>query len=182
MKIYTKTGDKGTTSLLGGRKVAKHTIRIETYGTLDELNAHIGMVQALMNEPDKRLHKIQEDLFTLGSQFANDPEKQVKMQLPDIDRTHVEDLESAIDTMESTLPPMKNFILPGGNQLIAQIHITRCVCRRAERLAALLSSQEHIPEFGIRYLNRLSDFFFVFARFMAKKTGANEILWKTSRD
>ncbi len=182
MKIYTKTGDKGTTSLLGGRKVPKHAIRIETYGTLDELNAHIGMIMALMHETHPQLTQIQEEIFTLGAQFANDPEKELKMTIPQIEMSSIIALEKSIDQMEEDLPPMKNFILPGGNTLVAQIHISRCVCRRAERLATLLESEENIPEFAIQYLNRLSDFLFVLARFMAKKTGAEEIPWKTSRD
>lgn len=181
IKIYTKTGDKGTTSLIGGTKVPKNDIRIETYGTVDELNSWIGMVNDQLNEEalKNELKEIQDRLFTIGSSLATDAKKEPKMKLPDLTTNDIEFLEKRIDAMTAELPPMKNFILPGGHVAVSSIHITRCVCRRAERLA--VNMQEHelfIDEKVIQYLNRLSDYLFTLARFVAQKLGAEEIPWK----
>ncbi|HTM92063.1 MAG TPA: cob(I)yrinic acid a,c-diamide adenosyltransferase, partial [Flavisolibacter sp.] len=175
IKIYTKTGDKGTTSLIGGTKVPKNDIRIETYGTVDELNSWIGMVNDQLNEEGLRneLKEIQDRLFTIGSSLATDAKKEPKMKLPDLTGNDIEFLERRIDAMTAELPPMKNFILPGGHVAVSSIHITRCVCRRAERLA--VNMQEHelfVDEKVIQYLNRLSDYLFTLARFVAQKLGA----------
>jgi cob(I)alamin adenosyltransferase len=181
IKIYTKTGDKGTTSLIGGTKVPKNDIRIETYGTVDELNSWIGMVNDQLNDEVLRneLKEIQDRLFTIGSSLATDAEKEPKMKLPDLTGSDIEFLERRIDAMTAELPPMKNFILPGGHVAVSSIHITRCVCRRAERLA--VNMQEHelfVDEKVIQYLNRLSDYLFTLARFVAQKLGVEEIPWK----
>jgi cob(I)alamin adenosyltransferase len=181
MKIYTKTGDKGTTSLIGGTKVPKNDIRIETYGTVDELNSWIGMVNDQINDETFRneLKEIQDRLFTIGSSLATDAEKAPKMKLPDLTGSDIEFLEKQIDSMTAELPPMKNFILPGGHVAVSSIHISRCVCRRAERLA--INMQQHelfVDEKLIQYLNRLSDYLFTLARFVGQKLGAEEIPWK----
>ena len=181
MKIYTKTGDKGNTSLIGGTKVPKNDIRIETYGTVDELNSWIGLVNDQLNDAEFKndLKEIQDRLFTMGSSLATDAEKEVKMKLPDLHQSDIEFLEKRIDAMTATLPPMKSFILPGGHVIVSSIHITRCICRRAERLA--VNMQQHqlfVDEKIIQYLNRLSDYLFTLARFAAQKFGAEEIPWK----
>jgi cob(I)alamin adenosyltransferase len=181
MKIYTKTGDKGTTSLIGGTKVPKNDIRIETYGTVDELNSWIGMVSDQLNDAIFRdeLKEIQDRLFTIGSSLATDAEKAPKMKLPDLTGNDIKFLENRIDSMTAELPLMKNFILPGGHVAVSSIHITRCVCRRAERLAVNMQQNElFVDEKLIQYLNRLSDYLFTLARFVAQKLGAEEIPWK----
>lgn len=181
IKIYTKTGDKGSTSLIGGTKVPKNDIRIETYGTVDELNSWIGMVNDQLNDEalEKELNEIQDRLFTIGSSLATDADKELKMRLPDLTPNDIEFLEKKIDAMTAELPPMKNFILPGGHVAVSSIHITRCVCRRAERLAVNMQQHElFIDEKVIQYLNRLSDYLFTLARFVAQKLGAKEIPWK----
>ncbi|EDO27035.1 predicted protein, partial [Nematostella vectensis] len=172
MKIYTKTGDKGTTALFGGTRVPKHHLRIESYGTVDELNSYIGLIrdQKIDSNTLKALIKIQNELFTLGAMLATPPEKETlksgkeRLNIPKINTASVEWLELEIDTMNSTLPPMTNFILPGGNQTVSFCHIARCVCRRAERLATALHENETINSDVLRYLNRLSDYLFVLAR------------------
>jgi cob(I)alamin adenosyltransferase len=180
-KIYTKTGDKGSTSLIGGVRVLKSHIRIESYGTIDELNSYIGMVTDLAanKEINEWLREIQDRLFTIGSELATAPDKEIKMKLPDL---HVEDitwLEERIDKMNETLPEMRSFILPGGNLAASTTHVARCVCRRAERLCVGMQEQnEHVPEFIIQYLNRLSDFLFVLGRYIAHINGAEEIPWR----
>ena len=181
IKIYTKTGDKGNTSLIGGTKVPKNDIRIETYGTVDELNSWIGLINDQLNDEEfkNELKEIQDRLFTIGSALATDAEKELKMRLPDLTIDDIEFLEKRIDAMTAALPPMKNFILPGGHVTVSSIHITRCVCRRAERLT--VNMQEHnlfVDEKLIQYLNRLSDYLFTLARFVAQKLGAEEIPWK----
>lgn len=180
-KIYTKTGDKGTTSLIGGTKVPKNDIRIETYGTVDELNSWIGLINDQLNDPVFRneLKEIQDRLFTIGSSLATDTGKETKMKLPDLHETDIEFLEKRIDIMTSELPEMKSFILPGGHPIVSSIHITRCVCRRAERLAVNMVQHDlHVNEILIKYLNRLSDYLFTLSRFVAQKLGAEEIPWK----
>ena len=181
IKIYTKTGDKGNTSLIGGTKVPKNDIRIETYGTVDELNSWIGLVNDQLNDEQfkNELKEIQDRLFTIGSSLATDAEKENKMKLPDLNDSDIEFLEKRIDAMTAALPPMKNFILPGGHVTVSSIHITRCICRRSERLA--VNIQQHklfIDEKVIQYLNRLSDYLFTLARFAAQKLGVEEIQWK----
>lgn len=180
-KIYTKTGDKGKTSLIGGTKVPKNDIRIETYGTVDELNSWIGLVNDQLNDEEfkNELKEIQDRLFTIGSSLATDAGKESKMKLPDLKQSDIEFLEKRIDAMTSALPEMKSFILPGGHVAVSSIHITRCVCRRAERLAVNMQQHElFVEEKIIQYLNRLSDYLFTLARFVAQKLGAEEIPWK----
>jgi cob(I)alamin adenosyltransferase len=180
-KIYTKTGDKGTTSLIGGTKVPKNDIRIETYGTVDELNSWIGLVNDQLNDAEfaEELKEIQDRLFTIGSSLATDAEKESKMKLPDLHEGDIQRLEQSIDRMTAALPPMKSFILPGGHVTVSSIHITRCVCRRAERLAVnMLEHELFVDERVVRYLNRLSDHLFTLARYAAQKLGVAEIPWK----
>jgi len=181
IKIYTKTGDKGNTSLIGGTKVPKNDIRIETYGTVDELNSWIGLINDQITDDQirKELKEVQDRLFTIGSLLATDTEKEPKMKLPDLNETDIQFLEHRIDMMTAELPAMKNFILPGGHVTVSSIHITRCVCRRTERLA--VNMQQHdlfVDEKLIQYLNRLSDYLFTLARYIAQKLGADEIAWK----
>jgi cob(I)alamin adenosyltransferase len=181
IKIYTKTGDKGNTSLIGGTKVPKNDIRIETYGTVDELNSWIGLISDQLPDDTfkKELKEIQDRLFTIGSSLATDAEKEPKMRLPDLHLADIQFLEERIDFMTAELPVMKSFILPGGHVTVSSIHITRCVCRRAERLA--VNMQQHdlfVDEKVIQYLNRLSDYLFTLARYAAQKLGAEEIAWK----
>jgi cob(I)alamin adenosyltransferase len=178
MKIYTKTGDKGQTSLIGGTRVAKHHLRIETYGTVDELNSYIGLVRdAFQHEHSKNILKeIQDRLFTIGASLASDPEKS-RMKIPDLLESDVELLEKEIDKMNRHLPELKNFILPGGNIHSSYCHIARCVCRRAERLAVQLYESDRVDEKVIVYLNRLSDYLFVLARFISHTEHSEEIVW-----
>ncbi|WP_132055966.1 cob(I)yrinic acid a,c-diamide adenosyltransferase [Pseudocnuella soli] len=180
-KIYTKTGDGGNTGLIGGTKVPKNDLRIETYGTVDELNSWIGMINDQMADPrfTDELKEIQDRLFTIGSMLATDHEKGTKMQLPDLYESDVHHLEQRIDFMTAQLPEMKSFILPGGHTTVSSIHIARCVCRRAERLAVGL--QQHdvpVEPLVIQYLNRLSDYLFTLARYAGQLLGAAEIPWK----
>ena len=180
-KIYTKTGDKGATSLIGGTKVPKNVIRIETYGTVDELNSWIGLVNDQLQDDELKhdLKEIQDRLFTIGSSLATDAEKEPKMKLPDLHLDDIELLEKRIDEMTSALPPMKSFILPGGHVAVSSLHVTRCVCRRAERLAVNMQQNElFVDDKIIQYLNRLSDYLFTLARYVAQKLGAEEIPWK----
>ncbi len=180
-KIYTKTGDKGNTSLIGGVRVPKSHIRIESYGTVDELNSFIGMVNDLAaNEKISGwLREIQDRLFTLGSALATNPDKEVKMKLPDLHDADVKWLEDRIDEMNEVLPEMRSFILPGGNLASSTCHVARCVCRRAERLCVNMHEHgEYMPDLIIQYLNRLSDFLFVLARYIGHINGAEEIPWR----
>lgn len=165
MKIYTKTGDKGQTSLIGGTRVPKHHVRIESYGTVDELNAYIGLIrdQQISEHQRKILKEIQDRLFTIGSILASDPEKS-KMKIPDLHQTDIELLEQEIDAMNEELPELRHFILPGGNNAVSFCHVARCVCRRAERICVQLSEESKVDEQVIVYLNRLSDYLFVLAR------------------
>lgn len=181
LKIYTKTGDLGKTSLIGGTKVPKSHIRIETYGTVDELNSYIGLIGDHFNEPHTRsvLKEIQDRLFTIGSSLACDPEKEPLMKIPDLKETDITVLEREIDKMNEVLPPMKFFILPGGHIAVSSTHVARCVCRRAERCCVNMQEQElFVDPLVIKYLNRLSDYLFVLARFMAFQLGIDEIAWK----
>ena len=185
MKIYTKTGDEGTTGLFGGTRVPKHHIRIESYGTVDELNSYIGLLRDQEIEAHYKtvLETIQNNVFTVGAILATDPEKAVlksgKERL-DIERLEPSDvtlLEEEIDTMNEALPPMTHFVLPGGHQTVSFCHITRCVCRRAERLATALHDISPIDSLVLIYLNRLSDYFFVLARKLTLDLRANEVAW-----
>ena len=179
MKIYTKTGDKGKTSLLGGTRVLKSNERIDAYGTIDELNSFLGLVSDL--DPVKErvilIRNIQSRLFTIGSSLAAETTR-AKDFKPDLEEGDIITLEKAIDDMNESLPTMKNFIIPGGHQLVSSSHIARTVCRRAERLIIRLSESMEIEEIIIRYLNRLSDYLFVLARKQGHDLNINEIPWK----
>jgi cob(I)alamin adenosyltransferase len=227
-KIYTKTGDKGTTSLIGGTKVPKSHLRIEAYGTVDELNSFIGLLrdQLSLTQPassrrqpanvhqqptttpptpssqptletipsqpspetidttsletiDTTLLEIQDRLFTIGSSLACDPEKEIKLSIPDLREEDITLLEKSIDQMDSLLPPMKSFVLPGGHVVVSSAHIVRCVCRRAERICVRMHEEGLFVEpLVIRYLNRLSDYFFELARYTGHLLQAREIPWK----
>lgn len=185
MKIYTKTGDKGTTALFGGTRVPKHHLRIESYGTVDELNSHLGMLrdQKLDKHSFNSLLKIQNKLFTVGSILATDPDKATlksgkqRLEIPRISNEDIEFLEKEMDKMNEELPEMTHFVLPGGHQTVSVCHIARCVCRRAERLAAALFDNEPFDEEVLKYLNRLSDYLFVLARKLSKDMEAEEIQW-----
>ncbi len=173
MKIYTKTGDKGQTLLIGGTRVPKHHIRIEAYGTVDELNSYVGLIrdQQIDTHSKKLLIEIQDRLFTIGSLLASDPEKS-RMKVPDLNEEDVTLLEKEMDKMNETLPEMRSFILPGGHTTVSYCHLARCVCRRAERLTI------HLSELVIKYLNRLSDYLFVLSRKLSHDLNAEEIPWK----
>ncbi|GGH02622.1 cobalamin adenosyltransferase [Polaribacter pacificus] len=185
MKIYTKTGDKGTTALFGGTRVPKHHLRIESYGTVDELNSYIGLIrdQNISEEQKDALLKIQNELFTLGAMLATPADKEIlkngkeRLNIPKIQPETVVFLEDEIDRMNEELPPMTNFILPGGHQTVSFCHITRCVCRRTERLVTQLNEEETINSDILTYLNRLSDYLFVLARKLTKDLSAKEIPW-----
>ena len=180
LKIYTKTGDKGTTSLIGGTKVPKSHLRIEAYGTVDELNSYIGLCRDTLTDEKSRaiLLEIQDRLFTIGSSLACDPIKEPKMRIPDLKESDITLLENEIDRMNETLPAMKSFILPGGHPLVSQLHITRCVCRRAERCCVRLELESlEVDSIILKYLNRLSDYLFVLSRYTAHLLQAEEIKW-----
>ena len=178
-RIYTKTGDKGETSLLGGTRVPKHHIRIEAYGTVDELNSHIGLLRDVIddNPTTKLLIHIQDRLFTIGSHLAADPAKN-KMPLPPMSDDDVRSLEEAIDQITAVVPEMRSFVLPGGHVYVSYCHIARCVCRRAERAVLRLSSGEAVESIHIKYLNRLSDYLFMLSRWLTLKLQAKEVPWK----
>ena len=191
MKIYTKTGDKGMTGLIGGTKVSKSHLRIEAYGTVDELNSFIGLLTDHLNAaaasqarplfPDTSpfLREVQDRLFTIGSSLACDPEKEPRLKIPDLKEEDVQQLEKEIDRMDAALPPMKSFLLPGGHITVSTAHIARCVCRRAERGCVRLQDEQLFVEpLVLRYLNRLSDYLFVLARYAAHQLLVPEIPWK----
>lgn len=185
MKIYTKTGDGGITALFGGTRVPKDHARIESYGTVDELNSYIGLIrdQEIDAHYKTILIEIQDRLFTVGAILATPPEKEVlkngelRLKNLGIVATDIEFLENEIDSMEESLPPMTHFILPGGHPTVSHCHIARCIFRRAERLAVHLSHNEPVSEIAIQYLNRLSDYLFVLARKLSKDLNAEEIQW-----
>ena len=178
MKIYTKTGDGGETSLLGGKRVSKANLRIEAYGTFDELNSFTGLALAsgLPTEVTGLLQQVQHELFVLGSRLAADPEKP-RLKLPELNELSVIRLEDAIDELTAQLPEMTHFILPGGSAAVSSLHVARCVCRRAERATLRLASESAVEEVIIKYLNRLSDYLFVAARYTGFKQGVAEIKW-----
>jgi cob(I)alamin adenosyltransferase len=179
-KIYTKTGDSGMTSLIGGTKVPKSDLRIEAYGTVDELNSYVGLCKDVLgNWVNSVLPEIQDRLFTIGSSLACDPAKEPKMKIPDLHEADISLLENEIDRMNDVLPAMKNFILPGGHPAVSHIHIARCICRRAERCCVRLQQDMEEKELLIvKYLNRLSDYLFVLARFTSNTLKSAEITWK----
>lgn len=181
MKIYTKTGDKGKTSLIGGTKVSKSHLRIETYGTVDELNSWLGLVNDYMTEDSVKvfIKEIQDRLFTIGSSLATDPDKDTKMKIPDLHAADVKLLEDKMDEMDTVLPEMKFFVLPGGHVAVSHCHIARCVCRRAERLCVEMQEQDTFVEpLVLQYINRLSDYLFVLARYVGHQLKVEEIPWK----
>ena len=199
-RIYTKTGDKGQTGLIGGTKVPKSHIRIESYGTVDELNSFIGLLSDHLNaatpdpsvlttgpHPDpsalstaaNHLREIQDRLFTIGASLACDPDKESKMKIPDLKEEDIDLLEKEMDRMDGVLPEMKSFVLPGGHPAVSTAHIARCVCRRAERICVRMQeNQEFIEPIVIKYLNRLSDYLFVLARYAGHLLHAPELPWK----
>ncbi|MGF7038840.1 cob(I)yrinic acid a,c-diamide adenosyltransferase [Mucilaginibacter lappiensis] len=178
MKIYTKTGDKGFTSLIGGTRVAKHHLRIESYGTVDELNSYIGLIrdQDIAGHDKEILKQIQDRLFTIGSSLASDPERS-KMVIPDLHMADVELLEQEMDAMNEKLPELRHFILPGGNNTISFCHIARCICRRAERITVHLAEESTVDEKVNIYLNRLSDYLFTLARKIGNEHKIPENQW-----
>jgi cob(I)alamin adenosyltransferase len=185
MKIYTKTGDAGTTALFGGTRVKKYNLRIESYGTIDELNSYIGLIkdQEISNSIKESLLKIQNELFTLGAMLATPPEKETlksgkeRLNIPKINASSILFLEEEIDKMDAELPQMTHFILPGGHQAVSFCHIARCVCRRSERLSVELNDLENINNEILKYLNRLSDYLFMLARKLSKDLLVEEIKW-----
>lgn len=185
MKIYTKTGDNGTTALFGGTRVAKHHIRIESYGTIDELNSWLGLIrdQNMDAHSKKMLTLIQDKLFTVGAILATDPEKALlkngkeRLNIPKIEESDIELLEKEMDAMEAKLPQMTHFILPGGHTTVSYCHIARTVCRRAERLASHLNENEPFDAGVLKFINRLSDYLFVLARKLSLDLKAEEIKW-----
>ncbi len=180
-KIYTKTGDEGKTSLIGGTKLLKSDLRIEAYGTVDELNSFIGLVSDYCPEAHSKsmLKEIQDRLFTIGSSLACDPHKETRLHIPDLHESDVQLLEDEIDSMNEELPEMKNFILPGGHPSVSVAHIARCVCRRAERCCVNLKTNDsNLEPLIIKYLNRLSDYLFVLGRFFSHKLNIAELIWK----
>jgi len=180
LKIYTRTGDKGQTSLIGGTRVPKFHPRIEAYGTIDELNSYIGLIrdQGIDQHFKDLLLEIQDRLFTAESIIALDPAAEATVKLPALNESDITLLEKEIDRMNEDLPELKSFILPGGHPIVSYCHIARCICRRAERHTIHLSQSQPVEELVIKYLNRLSDFLFVLARRLGKDFGANENLWK----
>ena len=189
MKIYTKTGDDGTTALFGGTRVAKHHMRIDSYGTVDELNSWIGLIrdQKIDEHTKGILAKIQDRLFTIGAILATDPEKaqlkngQERLNIPRVGSADISLLENEMDKMDETLPPMTHFILPGGHTTVSYCHIARTICRRGERLAVQLHEEEPFDEHVLSYLNRLSDYLFVLARKLSKDLQAEEVKWIPER-
>ncbi|MET4139490.1 cob(I)yrinic acid a,c-diamide adenosyltransferase [Pedobacter sp. UYP1] len=178
MKIYTKTGDKGETSLIGGTRVPKFHLRIECYGTVDELNSYVGLIQCQEIDIHARqiLKEIQDRLFTIGASLAADPEKS-RMKIPDLNLTDITLLEIEMDKMNEILPELKHFVLPGGNTVVSYCHIARCICRRAERLTVHLAMDSFVEDKVTIYLNRLSDYLFVLARKLAFDDKTDESIW-----
>ena len=179
MKIYTKTGDKGETSLYGGKRLQKDDLRIESYGTVDELNAHVGLLREgdIHDDYDAILQQIQIELFNIGSHLASSPNG--SFPLPKLNEDLVEQLEKAMDDMNESLPELRTFILPGGSESASRAHLSRTVCRRAERRVVSLSHAEQVNDQIIIFLNRLSDFFFVFSRYLLHTEGKSEIKWQS---
>lgn len=179
MKIYTKKGDTGETSLIGGTRVPKHHIRVDAYGSADELNVYIGLIadQQIDTNYKNVLNEIQDRLFTIGASLASDPEKS-KMSIPDLKPTDITFLEEQIDAMEAKLPELQHFILPGGHTTVSFCHLARVVCRKTERIVTHLSENEQVEPLIIIYLNRLSDYLFVLSRKVARDLDVEEITWR----
>jgi cob(I)alamin adenosyltransferase len=179
MKIYTKTGDQGTTSLFGGKRVSKSDLRIDSYGTVDELNSYIGLLrdQEVNHSRKEILVEIQDRLFTIGSILATEPGN-TKVKIPSLLESDITLLENEMDKMDAVLPPMRFFVLPGGHPSVSFGHVARTVCRRAERLVIALHHIEIIDPLVIKYLNRLSDYLFVLCRMMAHELKIDETPWK----
>lgn len=181
MKIYTKTGDKGQTSLFTGRRVSKHNLRIESYGTVDELNSYIGLIKdhSPKNEDLSLLHRIQDRLFTIGSILATEPEKKddKRFKIPQISDVDIKVLEESMDKMNEELPEMTHFVLPGGHPTVSFCHVGRTICRRAERRITALNDEAPVDAKVLKYINRLSDFLFVLSRFWGQKVNAQEVKW-----
>lgn len=179
MKIYTKKGDAGSTGLIGGTRILKSSLRIEAYGTVDELNSYLGLIrdQDIAKQYKEQLIEIQDRLFTIGSSLASDPDKS-KMKIPDLLSSDVENLEKWMDEMDVALPPMKNFILPGGHTTVSFAHIARCVCRRSERIIVDLGQNEFVADLVLMYVNRLSDYLFILCRKIGLDLDAEEQPWK----
>jgi len=179
MKIYTKTGDAGTTALFGGKRVSKADLRIDTYGTIDELNSYVGLLRDQpVNEKRKAdLVEIQDRLFTIGSILATEPGND-KVKIPHLHDADIAFLEKQIDAMDAQLPPMRFFVLPGGHASVSFGHVARTVCRRAERLVIALHTQDPVEALVVKYLNRLSDYLFMLCRMMTHELGAEEVPWK----
>ena len=183
-KLYTKTGDKGQTSLLGGKKVSKTDLRIEAYGNVDELNSFIGRLKdqnAIDKDLGNQLLIIQELLFTIGSILATEEDFK-GFELPKISESHVKQLEDWIDQLDAEVPPLKNFILPGGHQAISLSHVCRTICRRTERSAIAAADHSKIAPELLKFLNRLSDYFFIFARVLGVRQEVSEIPWTPNKD
>lgn len=178
MKIYTKTGDKGTTALIGGKRVPKFHERIEAYGTVDELNSYIGLISTQKTDVEtlKVLKEIQDRLFTIGATLAADPETS-RTKIPDLHLEDIELLEREMDKMSATLPALKHFVLPGGTEAVSFCHVARCVCRRAERLTVALATEHEVEERILVYLNRLSDYLFLLSRKFNFEAGTPENIW-----
>lgn len=179
-KVYTRGGDKGETSLIGGTRVSKGSLRIESYGTVDELNSFIGLIRDHeIEEHDKKmLMEIQDMLFTIESILAKDPEKDAPAKLPEISEEDIVKLEKEIDDMNDFVEPMTSFILPGGHKAVSYCHVARCVCRRAERVIIRLNEETQVDLLSIKYINRLSDYLFALARKVSKYLNATETPWK----
>lgn len=180
IRIYTKTGDKGSTALIGGTRVSKGHIRIEAYGTVDELNSHMGMIADLARDHDinEWTYEIQDRLFTIGSSLAKDPNKDIKMALPNLEKKDIEWLENKIDILNEKLPELKSFVLPGGHVASSAAHVARCVCRKAERICVIMQDEkEEVPEFILPYLNRLSDYLHVLARYILLINNVEDKPW-----
>lgn len=179
-KIYTRTGDKGTTALVGGQRVPKHHIRLDAYGTVDELNSHIGLLlsQNITEDMHLFLSKVQYKLFDIGAYLATETADLEKYNIISCKAEDIEEIEKYIDKMNETLPKLKHFIMPGGHQSIGICHIARTVCRRAERCITLLATEEEVDEVAIKYVNRLSDFLFVMCRKLAQDLSIDENKWE----
>lgn len=179
MKIYTKKGDTGTTQLIGGTRVSKSSLRIDSYGTIDELNSFVGLIrdQEIDQKYKLQLIEIQDRLFTIGSSLASDPGKS-KMKIPDLLESDIRFLEDSMDEMDQQLPEMKFFVLPGGHTTVSYCHLARCVCRRAERIIVALDEHDSVPELIFKYINRLSDYLFVLSRKLSQDLKAIEQPWK----
>jgi cob(I)alamin adenosyltransferase len=187
-KVYTRTGDGGETALVGGLRVPKDSLRIESYGTVDELQAFLGMLRAALAESDRQaevcrvcieaIHRVQQDLFDLGSTLATPPEHLDRVKNP-VTGERIEWLEESMDVWNETLPPLRSFVLSGGGRFSALSHVARTVCRRCERVVLRLAREEEVPGEVLRYLNRLSDFLFVLGRHLAQVFGEEEPLWET---